>query len=364
MATIRERLAGERTGHLFQLQIAIWLVALLGLGAAGAEPSRAAEVTRGQEIPVPGADEAVAVFIREQRFVGGARTMFVYAGDRFAGVLDNGTWTSAVLPPGEVTLWLNWAKVTHAARLEAGRVHYFNIPLSGFVEVDEATGKALIAAVGDYATPSEKEEKTAQEHLRERYGKAQQAAARAPEAKPATGRGERERHIARGPRVDLAAYPVLVVEEFEMADPKAAERSKEYLVDTAPGRLASQLVQNLPAGLFEQVHRGSPGEAVAGAVVLRGQITQYKPGSAAGRAMLAGVGAARMDIAVQLVDAASGEELAGFADERSWAWGGAVGAAGGIETIEQNLAYELTLYLERGKGRQEPSSLDESEAEP
>jgi hypothetical protein len=204
--------------------------------------------------------------------------------------------------------------------------------------------------VRGHATPTAKEEETAQGHLRERYGKAQRAAAKAPQAKPATGRGERERHLAQWPRVDLAAYSVLYVEAFEMRDPRAAERSKEYLVDTAPGRLASQLVQNLPEGLFEQVHRGTPGEAAVGGVVLRGQITQYKPGSAAGRAMLAGVGAARMDIAVQLVDAASGEELASFADERSWAWGGAMGAAGGIETIEQNLAYELALYLERSKG--------------
>lgn len=50
------------------------------------------------------------------------------------------------------------------------------------------------------------------------------------------------------------------------------------------------------------------------------------------------------------VDAATGEELARFADERSWSWGGVVGAAGGIDTIEQNLAYELALYLERCRG--------------
>jgi hypothetical protein len=328
---------------------------VLALAALGGRPAEAAEVTRSQEVPAPGPDEAVAVFIRESRFVGHARTMFVYAGDRLAGVLDNGTWTYAVLPPGEVTLWLNWAKVTHAARLEPGKVHWFNIPMSGFVEVDEATGRALVGAVGNHATPTAKEEKTAQEHIRERYGKAQRAAAAAPASRPATGRGERERHIAKWPRVDLAAYPVLVVEEFAMADPKAAERSKEYLVDTAPGRLASQIVQNLPGGLFAEVRRGGAtdggaGDAGPGAVVLRGRITQYKPGSAAGRAMLAGVGAARLDFEAVLVDAATGAELARFADERSWSWGGVVGASGGIDTIEQNLAYELALYLERCRG--------------
>ncbi|HUF78917.1 MAG TPA: DUF4410 domain-containing protein, partial [Thermoanaerobaculia bacterium] len=80
------------------------------------------------------------------------------------------------------------------------------------------------------------------------------------------------------------------------------------------------------------------------------EITQYKPGSAVARGIVAGAGAARMDFAVRLVDAASGEEVAGFADERSYSWGGAMGAAGGIETIEQNVAYELALYLARSKG--------------
>jgi hypothetical protein len=347
MATIRELMTLRWEG------LGRWLlasIAVSGLLAVGVGPAGAAEVSRSKEVPQPGAEEAVAVFIREARFAGSARTMFLYADERFLGTLDNGTWTYAILPSGEYTLWLNWAKVTHQARLEAGKVHYFNIPFSGFVEVDEATGKALIGAVGGYASPTPKEAKTAEDHIRERYGKAQQAAAKAPEARPATGRGERERHIAKWPAAELAAYSTLYVEDFEMRDPKAAERAKEHLVTTAPGRLASQLVQNLAQGPFERVHRGKPDGAVEGALVLRGQITQYKPGSAGARLMLAGAGAARLDFAVQLVEAATGRELASFADERSWGWGGAMGAAGGIETIEQNVAYELTLYLQRCKG--------------
>jgi hypothetical protein len=323
---------------------------LLALLAAGVVPAGAAEVTRGGEIPAPPADAAVAVFVRESRFVGRARTMFVYADEQLVGTLDDGTWTAAVLPPGERTLWLNWAKVTHRATLEAGKVHFFNIPMSGFVEVDEATGRALIAAVGQYATVTAKERETAREHVRERYGKAQAAAASAPQARPATGRGERERHVAQWPLADLSPYAVLYVENFPVTDPKAAERTQEHLVETAPGRLASMLVQNLPRDLFAEVRRGAPEEGAPGAVVLRGEITQYKPGSAAARFMIAGAGAARLDFAVRLVDAASGAELARFGDQRSYGWGGVMGAAGGIESIEQNLAYELALYLQRCKG--------------
>jgi hypothetical protein len=317
---------------------------------AVAAPAAAAEVRRSAEVPAPPPDAAVAVFVRQSRFVGRARTMFVYAGDRLAGTLDDGTWTAAVLPPGEHTLWLNWAKVTHKATLEAGRVHFFDIPMSGFVEVDEATGRALIAAVGQYASATDKERQTSLEHVRERYGKAQAAAASAPQARPATGRGERERHVASWPRADLAGYSVLYVENFAMTDPRAGERTQGHLVETAPGRIASLLVQNLPRGLFGEVRRGAPEGAAAGAVVLRGEITQYKPGSAAARFVVAGAGAARLDFAVALVDAASGAEIVRFGDERSYGWGGVMGAAGGIESIEQNLAYELALYLERCRG--------------
>lgn len=311
---------------------------------------QAAEVAQGTAVPPPEPGEARAVFVREARFVGHARTMFVYAGERFLGTLDNGTWTHAGLPPGDYTLWLNWAKVTHQATLEPDRTHYFTMLPTGFLEVDEATGQALLAAQKGLATPTPKEELTAQDHIRDRYGKAQQAAAKAPAARPATGKGERNRHIAKWPRVDLSDYSTLYIEDFSMADPKAGDRAKEHLVATAPGRLAAQLAQSVPDDLFDQVLRGAPEGPVEGALVLRGEITQYKPGSAVARGIVAGAGAARMDFAVRLVDAASGEEVAGFADERSYSWGGAMGAAGGIETIEQNVAYELALYLARSKG--------------
>lgn len=315
-----------------------------------AVPAFGADVSKRSEIPEASADRAVAVFIREGRMVGKARTMFVYADQQLLGVLDNDTWTYAELDPGEYTLWLNWAKVTHKATLEAGKVYFFNVPFSGFVEVDEATGRALVNAVKGFTSPTAKEEKTAQQHVTKRYGKAQQAAAKAPAAKPATGKGQRARHIEKWPKVDLDAYAVLYVEDFAMADPKAGERKDQHLVETAGGRLASMLVQNLADSPFDEVRRGSPEGDATGALIVRGRITQYKPGSAAARFVVAGAGAARMDFALELVDAATGEVVTSFADERSYGYGGVMGAAGGIESIEQNLAYELGLYLTERKG--------------
>lgn len=327
----------------------LWAVAALLLWLAPVA-LQAAQLSKETAVPPPEPGQTRAVFVREARFVGGARTMFVYADERFLGTLDNGTWTHVSLPPGEYTLWLNWAKVTHPATLEPDRTHYFTMLPSGFLEVDEATAQALIAAQKGFATPTSKEEQTAQDHIRERYGKAQQAAAKAPAARPATGRGERNRHVEKWPKVDLSGYSVLYVEDFRMADPKAGDRAKEHMVATAPGRLAAQIAQNVPDHLFAEVLRGAPEGPVEGALVLRGEITQYKPGSAVARGIIAGAGAARMDFTVRLIDAASGDEVAGFSDDRSYSWGGAMGAAGGIETIEQNVAYELVLYLALSKG--------------
>ncbi len=60
-----------------------------------------------------------------------------------------------------------------------------------------------------------------------------------------------------------------------------------------------------------------------------------------------GTGAAHLDFTVYLIDGENGEELTRFSGKRTWAWGGATGAAMGIEGIEHNVVYELALYLKR-----------------
>lgn len=303
----------------------------------------------------PRADEALVYFVREGRFVGSARTMFLYADQQFLGTLDNDTYTFAYVPPGKHLFWLNWARISTEVELEAGKEYYFSV-WDRFNELDPVSGKAFIQSAKAYAKPEPKEEKTAAEHIRERYGKAQQFAAAKPAGTPgpAGSQKRREEHVAEWPKVDLGRYTVLFLEDFVMADPKAEDRKKEHLVETAPRRLPDLVAKNLGDGVFQEVRRG-PAEAVPEAVVLRAKLTQYKPGSETARFLIAGAGSAQLEMEAELLDAQTGERVTRLAADRTWAWGGVLGASRGIEEMEANLAYELALYLKRSKGADTPA---------
>ena len=165
-----------------------------------------------------------------------------------------------------------------------------------------------------------------------------------------TAQKKREENVAAWPKVDLAAYTALFVEDFAMADPKAGERKKEYLVQSAPQRLPEMVIKNLGNDVFAEVARGAAPADSSGAVILRGRITQYKPGSETARFMVAGAGSAQLEMIAELVDGATGKSLVKLPVDRTWAWGGVLGASRGIEEMERNVAYELALYLQRNRG--------------
>lgn len=333
-----------RPGNAF-----LWsLVALVALATAPAlAATRSAQKQEGEIKP----DSALVYFVREGHFQGSGRTMFVYSDDTFAGTIDNDCYTFAHLPPGKHLLWLNWARINAEVELEAGKVYYFNV-WDKIRPIEESFGKALLGGVKGYCTPEPKEQETSAEHIRERYGKAQQVAAKKPAGgtPDVTAEKKREENVARWPKVDLAPYGVLFVEDFAMADPKAGERKKEYLVQSAPQRLPDMVAKNVGTATFTEVVRGTPPEPRDGAVILRAKITQYKPGSETARFMLAGAGSAQLEMDVELVDSGSGKPLAKIPIDRTWGWGGALGASRGIEEMERNVAYELGLYLQRSKG--------------
>src|SRR5688572_5029139 len=196
------------------------------------------------------ADSALVYFLREGRFQGSGRTMFVYADEQFVGTLDDNCYAFAQLPPGKHLLWLNWSRINAEVELAAGKTYYFNL-WDKIRPVDEALGNTMIDALGGYCTPEPKEQSTSAEHIAERYGKAQQRAAAKPADQPdATALKRREENVAKWPQADLTAYQVLVIEDFAMADPEAAERKKTYLVETAPRRIPDQVVRELGSGVF------------------------------------------------------------------------------------------------------------------
>lgn len=327
---------------------------LLGLGAVPLAAG-AADRSTAKQYAEPRQDAALVYLIREKRFVGGGRTMFVFSDQTFLATLDNDSYAYAYLPPGKHLLWLNWAKINTEVEVEAGRTYYYAI-WSSFDALDENSGKSYLNGISAYATPEPQEIEKASEHVRERYGKAMASAAAKPaDATRAMSLERRAAHVARWPKVDLAAYPSLCVEPFAMLDPKAVALKKQYLVESAPRRIADLVLEDLGTTAFTSVRREDACAASPETVLLRARITQYKPGSDAARLMLAGAGSAQIEMTVNLVAAQSGQSLVEFEAKGTWAWGGALGVAVGISDLEKNVAYEVASYLQLARGQALPA---------
>jgi len=327
------------------------VVLVSGLVLSGATATGAAVLSDPNTFGDVDPDRALVYFIRGHHFTGSARTMFVYADDTFLGTVDDDGYTFAYVEPGTRLLWLNWARINRTVVLEPGRTYWFDLAVDHIGDLDESDARARIAAVAHYCTPTEAETETSAGHILGRKDKAEKF------AKKETGeffgtRSAREKHVAAWPKVDLSRYSILVVEDFAVTDPKAKGRKRAELVVGAPARMARLVQTAVDPGLFREVRRGRLDRPDSDAVVLRVEVTQYKPGSEAARLWVgAGAGSARLDFVARLIDGATGAEIATFADERAWGWGGAMGAAGGIETIERNLAHELSVYLRERTGR-------------
>jgi hypothetical protein len=293
---------------------------------------------------------ALVYFVREKKMQWKARTFFVFADDEFVGTIDNNCYTFAYLRPGERLLWLNFAKITETAELQPGEVYYYKVTPTGtsfsnrlsIEDIGEDWGQALVAEVKSYCTPTEKEIETSEKYVVERLGKAQKYAAKEPEG---SYWYSREKSVGRWPHADLAPYSTLIIEDFTLTDPKADERKHRLQVQTAPSRIADKVEGQLGDEVFAEVLRGEKSELAEGTVVLRGEITRYKPGSRVARSAMIGTSNSYLDFAMHLIDAATGEELATFSGDRTWFWGGMAGESVGIEEMEESLAFELAVYL-------------------
>lgn len=151
-------------------RLLVWVVITL-TGLAGAVTAQAAETTKQKVYGEPKDDKALVYLIRKGRFSGSARTMFVYADERFLGVLDNGTYTFAYVDPGTHLFWTNWTRLRKEIDLIPGHVYYIEV-WQEFDILPSEEGEALVEKVDAYATPKAKELKTAEDLIRDRYSKA------------------------------------------------------------------------------------------------------------------------------------------------------------------------------------------------
>ena len=341
---------------MFALRVAAFFAFSVALGVSQA--SLAANRSKEKQFAEATPDQALVYLIRESRFVGGGRTMFVYSDQEFLGTLDNDSYTFVQLPPGKHLFWLNWAKINTEVELEAGKTYYYAI-WTKFDALDEVSGKAFLEGIKHYATATPKEIDKAAEHIRERYGKATaSAAAKTDDATKATNLKRRAAHLAKWPNVDLATFRALCLEPFVMDDPKAADRKPQYLVESAPQRIVNLVLEELGSATFAEVRQETVCSPTADTVVLRARITQYKPGSETARFLVAGAGSAQIELIVTLSDALSGKSLVEFEPKGTWAWGGFAGSAVGVSDLEKNVAYEVANYLKHMRGMALPGGED------
>jgi Domain of unknown function (DUF4410) len=339
----------------------IWFFALLPTMIVS-PPAHADEDAPARIMGELKADTALVYLVREYQFQGGGRSVHVYADDALAGVLDNDCFGFTYLSPGKHLLWLNWTGVYAQIEVAAGRVYFFNL-LPRIRQVDERAGMALVGGIEEYCEPDAGDRENAIEEIAERYDKAREKATRKPVvlqpvltaansvAEPTNPVDKRtSRRVSRWPKVDLTQYSTLFVEDFAIVDPKADERSNQALVQSASKRLPDIVVADLGATAFAEVLRGAPSGPRTGTVILRARLSQYKPGSKTARTLLLGAGSAQLEMEGELVDAESGRILARMPVDRTWAWGGALGAAVGILEMERDVASELAFYLESGRG--------------
>jgi hypothetical protein len=343
-------------GSMFAMRVA---AALLAGGLALCLPGAtlAAERTKEKQFAEPTPDKALVYLIREGRFVGGGRTTFVYSDDQFLGTLDNNSYTFVHVPPGKHLFWLNWATVNTEVELEAGKTYYYAI-WNKFDALDEVSGKAYLDGVKFYGTATPREIEKSAEHIRKRYGKATASAAKKAadprKESSASNLKRRAAHIARWPKADLTPFSALCVEPFVMADPNAAKRRPQYLVESAPQRLFSLVREELGTTTLPEVREATTCTASPGTVVLRARITQFQPGNETARFLLAGLGSAQIEVVVTLTDAQSDKPVSEFEPKGTWAWGGVLGASVGVSDLEKNVAYEIANYLKKMRGLELP----------
>jgi hypothetical protein len=300
--------------HMLGSLAVCWLAAL-PLAAAEKSPQK----IFGEVKP----DQALVYVIREGSILGANRTQFVYADQQFLGTLRSNSYTFSYLPPGPYLLWVNWPMVEpplSRVELEAGKVYYFNIGKS-FEPLDDVTGPAFLKGIKWYVTPEDDEREEAKEQIEEDYAKATAAAAKKPKDAPQVADlSRRQKHVAEWPQIDLKPYPILCIEDFVMADPKASSRMQGYLVETAPVRLAKLVITDLGPGVFEDVRQSPACDATAGVAVLRARIMEYKPGSATVRVLFGlGTGSARIKVHFTLAGSGHGVGLwAAAAESTIW----------------------------------------------
>ena len=164
------------------------LAAMAVIVGFGVIPAHAAETTTDKPTVQTPEDKALVYFVRPKR----APTTFLYIDDEFVGVLENNSFTYALVEEGQHALWTfstvefktRWLKALVTSLVPSqwegsefevvrGRTYYFgfanpaNTP-NTHVQLDEKEGAEWIDKVKFYTTATDKEAQASAIHLAER----------------------------------------------------------------------------------------------------------------------------------------------------------------------------------------------------
>lgn len=124
---------------------------------------------------------------------------------------------------------------------------------------------------------------------------------------------------------------------------QASSADGVVISETAQNRIKEEIKAEISTGCcpnrFKDISVNSiPPESL----LLHIKFTQYDEGNRFARFMLAGLGAMKIQSAVEVKDAQSGKIICGGEAGKSFAWGGVYGASTGIEDVEKDFAKEVS----------------------
>ena len=144
--------------------------------------------------------------------------------------------------------------------------------------------------------------------------------------------------------VDFRRYTTLVVRDFQNG--VGAALPPQVLTEL-PDAVVAHLNECYPKafGKIERAVSGSAEELVVG-----GSITEYREGSRFARAMLIGLGSAKIASDVAFVDGQTGRDLTHAKVDLLWAMGGLVGASQGIGDLIEKAGRQIADAIAEKRG--------------
>ncbi len=108
--------------------------------------------------------------------------------------------------------------------------------------------------------------------------------------------------------------------------------------------------------LFSSVETGSVARGLDHECLVGGAITKYKPGSRVARAILIGLGSAKLQGSVTVTDAAGGTQLLTAPFDKLWAWGGVLGVSKGMNNMVEETSASVAATIAHAKGWNPPAA--------